>query len=257
VSFDEGLQVLTDTIRSQLGPAVQLNSAISAISQRPDGWLVSTRADGREETQEHAAVIYTAPAYRLPAIQLTTAQPIQLAPFAQINYPPVASVVLGFKRSDVAHPLDGFGMLIPEVEKFNTLGALFSSSLFPNRAPEGHVTITSYIGGTRAPELALRSPEQMIELTLQDLRVLLGVTGRPTFEHTFAFPKAIPQYEVGYGRFKDLMTSIETKAPGLFLAGNFRDGISLADSIVSGCKVAERVEQFVRQGVPNEICQAA
>ena len=62
----------------------------------------------------------------------------------------------GFRRADVAHPLDGFGMLIPEKEGFNILGALFSSSLFPNRAPEGEVTITCYIGGARAPLLPLQ-----------------------------------------------------------------------------------------------------
>jgi protoporphyrinogen oxidase len=79
---------------------------------------------------------------------------LSLEPLGAIHYPPVASVVLGFRREDVAHPLDGFGMLIPQVEGFKILGTLFSSSLFARRAPAGHVTLTTYIGGVRAPELA-------------------------------------------------------------------------------------------------------
>ena len=73
------------------------------------------------------------------------------------------------------------------------------------------------------------------------LRRLLGVRGQPTFAHRVFWPRAIPQYNVGYGRFRTLMTAIEKKAPGLLLAGSYRDGISLGDSIVSGANVAERV----------------
>lgn len=254
VSFDEGLQVLTDTLRTRLGEAVRLNSPVTAIRQDTAGWTVTTRTQGVEEQHEHLAVVYAGPAYRWPEIELSTERAPSCAPLAAINYPPVASVVLGFRRSEVAHPLDGFGVLIPEVEGFNILGTLFSSSLFPNRAPEGHVTVTSYIGGTRAPGLALRSREELVELTVRDLRTLLGVSGTPTFAHCFLFPKAIPQYEVGYGRFKELMATLEAKAPGFFVAGNSRDGISLADSIVSGCNVAERALAFRQQQA--EVCAA-
>jgi oxygen-dependent protoporphyrinogen oxidase len=257
VSFDEGLQVLTQTLRAKLGDAVQLGAPVVGLRQETAGWIVTARRDGEDEPQEHAAVIYAAPAYRLPKLQLVAERPIDVVPFSEINYPPVASVVLGFRRSDVAHPLDGFGMLIPEVEGFNILGTLFSSSLFPNRAPEGHVTLTTYVGGTRSPELALRGRNELIDLTVRDLRTLLGVSGKPTFEHCFLFPKAIPQYEVGYGRFKELLSAIEGQAPGLFFAGNYRDGISLGDSIISGCNIAERVATFIRQRAPREVYQPA
>jgi oxygen-dependent protoporphyrinogen oxidase len=153
----------------------------------------------------------------------------------------VASIVLGFRREDVDHPLNGFGALIPEVEKFNILGTIFSSSLFPNRAPAGHVVLTSYVGGARSPEKAQQDPEKLTALVLQDLKKLVGVTGVPSFQHHCFYPRAIPQYVVGYNRFKQLMNRVETNCPGLFLAGHYRDGISLGDSIVSGHTAAERV----------------
>lgn len=257
VSFDEGLQLLTETLGARLGENLHVGTPVLGLREEREGWTVTAQRGGEKVEREHSLVIYTAPAYRLPLIELVTEKRLHCGTFAQINYPPVASVVLGFKRSDVAHPLDGFGMLVPEVERFNILGTLFSSSLFPNRAPEGYVTLTSYVGGTRAPELALRPVSEIIDLTLRDLQTILGISGKPAFQHTFLYPKAIPQYEVGYGRFKDLMSRLEKDAPGLFLAGNYRDGVSLGDSIVAGHSVAERVEQHVKKRAPGELVQAA
>jgi oxygen-dependent protoporphyrinogen oxidase len=142
-------------------------------------------------------------------------------------------------------------MLIPKVAGFKILGTIFSSALFPNRAPAGHLTLTSYIGGERYPELAALPAEKLYEAVCEDLRVLLGVRGRPTFQHCVVYPKAIPQYNVGYGRFKDLMADVEANAPGLFLAGHYRDGISLSDSMVSGINVADRVENTLKAGQPS------
>jgi oxygen-dependent protoporphyrinogen oxidase len=242
LSFDEGLQVLTDTLGESLGRDVHYRCPVTAIEKKPNGWVVTMRVKGTNLQTEHGAVLFTSPAYAAPEIRLIAeGRPINWSVLGEIKYPPVASVVLGFRREDVVHPLNGFGMLIPAVERFRILGAIFSSSLFPNRAPQGHVTVTCYLGGTRAPELGLVGEDKAVELTLKDLSAILGLRGQPTFHHYFAFPKAIPQYEVGYGRFKQLMDDIEKQAPGFFFAGHYRDGISLGDSIVSGCNAAERV----------------
>ena len=249
VSFDLGLQVITDTLGERLAPLVQLATPVGRFEQSLEGWDVTARPQGREEKHEHIAVVYTGPAHRLPEIQLASNRYLNWSPLSQIQYPPVASIVLGFRREDVAHPLDGFGMLIPEVEHFNLLGTLFSSSLFPDRAPRGHVTLTSYIGGARDPDLALHDPAELVQVALKDLKTILGVSGPPTFQHSTLFPKAIPQYDVGYGRFKDLMDEVEQKAPGFFLAGNYRFGISLGDSIVSGHRVADKVADYLARTV--------
>ena len=248
ISFDDGLQVLIDALQQSLADSVRFNSPVLRIRRTGHEWEVTSRRGDGEHTARHAAVVFAGPAYKLPEIQLISDRYINCSPLSQIHYPPVSSLVLGFRRDQVAHPLDGFGMLIPEVEGFQILGTLFSSSLFPRRAPEGHVTLTSYIGGTRAPELALLPTEQLVDLTLRDLRDILGVSGRPTFVNHVLFRRAIPQYEVGYGRFKNLMNDIESRAPGFFLAGHYRDGVSLSDSIVAGHHAADRIGQFITAG---------
>lgn len=253
-SFDEGLQVLPDTLAAQLGDAIKLNTAVSKLTQTPDGWCVATTAG----EVEHRAIIFCGTAPKLAELEMnligapstasasprTPNEPSRcsaLRSFSEIRYPPVASVVLGFRREDVAHDCCGFGMLIPRIAGFKSLGTIFSSALFPNRAPSGHHTLTTYVGGERYPELAALPEDKLVELVSEDLRVLLGVRGRPTFQHVVVYPKAIPQYNVGYGKFKDLMQHVETVAPGFFLAGHYRDGVSLSDSIVSGINVAERL----------------
>ncbi|MGA2655901.1 MAG: protoporphyrinogen oxidase [Verrucomicrobiota bacterium] len=246
-SFDEGLQVLPDTLRERLGEAVRLGASVTGLIERPahGGWTVQARQDGREMRAEHSAVIYAGTAYRLAEMPIQAQAPVSFAAFGEIRYPPVASVVLGFRREDVTHPCQGYGMLIPKIEGFKILGAIFSSSLFPNRAPAGYMTLTSYVGGERYPELASLPPPELVALTCEDLRVLLGVKGKPTYQHVVFYPCAIPQYNLGYGRYRELMTEIERQAPGLFLAGHYRDGISLSDSMLSGCDVAERVEKHL------------
>jgi protoporphyrinogen/coproporphyrinogen III oxidase len=244
-SFDGGLQVLPDTLREQLGEAVRLNTTVTRITQQAEGWALDFRAGGQPARAEHSAVIYAGTAFKLAELEVQSGMLLHLRTFGEIRYPPVASVVLGFRREDVTHPCEGFGMLIPRVEGFKILGTIFSSSLFPNRAPAGHLTLTSYVGGERSPELASLPPDKLFALTCEDLRLLLGVKGKPTFQHSVYYPRAIPQYNVGYGRFRDLMADIEQKAPGLFFAGHYRDGISLSDTIVSGCKVADRVGEYV------------
>ena len=246
-SFDEGLQVLPDALALQLGDSLKLNTPVTKLVQTSESWHVTTAGGAAE----HSAVIFCGTAHRLSELEIiidgrAAQQRRPTGAFSEIRHPPVASVVLGFRREDVAHSCAGFGMLIPRIEGFNILGTIFSSSLFPNRAPAGHVLLTSYIGGERQPELASLPPEKLADLVGEDLRVLLGVRGRPVFAHQHFWPRAIPQYNVGYGKFKELMNDIEAKARGLFFAGHYRDGISVGDSIVSGGNVAARVGDFLK-----------
>jgi oxygen-dependent protoporphyrinogen oxidase len=267
-SFDEGLQVLPDTLCEWLGDTVRLNTAVTKLKQMESGWRISTSSG----EAEHSAVIYCGTAFRLAELQIELqtnvnaslapslspqsgervvgdrmrGQLLDLSQFSEIRYPPVTSVVLGFRREDVKHPCEGYGMLIPKVEGFKILGTIFSSSLFPNRAPAGHILLTSYVGGERQPEMASLLPDKLVAMTHEDLRVLLGVNGEPTFRHTVFYPKAIPQYNIGYGRYREWMNETEDKAVGLFFAGHYRDGVSLGDSIVSGCNITERVEKFLK-----------
>jgi oxygen-dependent protoporphyrinogen oxidase len=250
-SFDHGLQVLIEALQAGLDGAIETSTPIGGLRRTEEGWFVELERAGEGGLMECGAVLLALPSHKMASLEIKTTPALDLSSLAEVYYPPVASVVLGFRRADVAHPLDGFGMLIPEKEGFNILGALFSSSLFPNRAPQGQVVITCYIGGARAPLLPLNTPAALTEMAVKDLEIILGVRGRPTFQHVAVYRQAIPQYNLGFGKFRALMNDMELQAPGLFVAGHARDGISLGDSIVSAHNAAGRIQTFLASHVPR------
>jgi protoporphyrinogen/coproporphyrinogen III oxidase len=190
-------------------------------------------------------VVLALPAAALAQLSIGPAGEKPLAALEKVDYPPVASLFLGFHREQVAHPLDGFGALVPAVEHRAILGVLFSSTLFPGRAPADHVALTVYVGGTRQPELARLAPEALRGRVLADLRDLLGVSGDPVFTHATFWPHAIPQYNLGYERFLEAMTSAETRHAGLFIGGHVRDGISVANCITASQRLADAAARYL------------
>jgi oxygen-dependent protoporphyrinogen oxidase len=159
----------------------------------------------------------------------------------KIDYPPVAMVYFGFKSDAVERELDGFGFLIPKLENRETLGSIWSSSLFPNRAPAGHVAFTTFVGGTRQPENALLDDDQLKNIVYNDLNDLVGLRGEPVFIRIKRWPRAIPQYTVGYKKYQDYFDDIEDEFPGLYFAGNYRGGISIGDSVVCAHKTVQKM----------------
>lgn len=241
VSFRLGLQQLPDTIVAKLPPGtVEFNTTVETIIPGQPHRLVCSR--GPEKCGgEFDFVVLAVPAPALAQITFGTLAERPLASLDTITHPPVSSLFLGFKREQVAHALDGFGGLTPEKERRDVLGVLFSSTLFPGRAPEGHVALTVFAGGMRQPEHARLSTEQLLARVRRDLTELVGVTGDPVYvKHTF-WPRAIPQYQIGYERHFETMTRLEQASPGVFIGGQCRDGISLPDCCKSGEKLAARV----------------
>jgi oxygen-dependent protoporphyrinogen oxidase len=246
-SFPNGLSELPRAIADGLGEAIRLRSTITEIRRTEDGWTARGERDGIAFTEEFAAVVSALPADGLAGLSISgTPDALHVGMLRQIEHPPVASVFTGFRREDIPHPLDGFGVLMPEIEQSQILGTLFSSTLFPGRAPEGHAALTTFVGGTRQPELVGLSDDALLAVVQRELARLLGVRTSPTFARVQRWSRAIPQYTLGYERFKTAIDRVESSAPGLFIGGNCRDGISLANCIASGQRIAEAANQFVQ-----------
>jgi oxygen-dependent protoporphyrinogen oxidase len=245
-SFPEGLGEIPATVAARLGAAVQLRSTVQAVEPRGPGWRLTVARDGTTATADFDVVVCALPADALAALPFPgVAGGARLGALAEIKHPAVVSIFSGYRRDQVAHPLDGFGVLMPEVERGRILGTLFSSTLFPGRAPAGHVALTTFVGGMRAPELAALDDSALAGLAGEELGRLVGARGAPAFFRLQRWPRAIPQYTIGYQRFKDIMAAVETAAPGLFLGGNCRDGISLANCIGAGQRLARAAQAYV------------
>jgi protoporphyrinogen/coproporphyrinogen III oxidase len=239
-SFRNGLAEISEAMERRLEGIIRLGSPVTQIRAGAKGWTVGAAFQAADM---YDAVIYTAPSHALDDVDLDFPGSERLSTLSSIVYPPVAVLALGFPAAAVAHPLDGFGFLVPEVERRRILGVVFSSSLFANRAPENHVLLTVFLGGTRDPEFVNTDPQTLTARVLDELRLLLGIQTDPTFRALHVWPKAIPQYSMGYGRFKDIIEQAEHANPGLVLAGAFRDGIALADTMASGLRAAARAAE--------------
>jgi oxygen-dependent protoporphyrinogen oxidase len=245
LSFTGGLQEMPEAFARELRPELRFKAPVTQIRRGPRGWTVSAAYQAAEL---YDGVIYAAPAHCADEMDLAFEGGDRLKTLASITYPSVAVLALGFRREDVAHKLDGFGFLVPEVERRNVLGVIFSSTLFPGRAPEGHVLLTAFVGGVRHPDLANADLVTLTARVLDDLRLLLGVRGEPTFRAFQLWPKAIPQYTLSYGRFKEIMDDAERRNPALALAGAFREGVALGEVITSAGQAAERVAAQLASG---------
>ncbi|MDZ7716117.1 MAG: protoporphyrinogen oxidase [Balneolaceae bacterium] len=238
VSFKDGMQALPKKIAFELSDELFLNTEVSQIAKQDSSWKVKTQKD----TFRHDAIISTIPAHTLSKV-LDISETNTLT---DINYAPMSVLHLGFHKESIKHPLDGFGMLIPKVENYNLLGCLFSSTLFEQRAPKDHALLTCFMGGARNPELAHKPKEELYKIALRELQQLLGTKGNPVFKHHTFWSHAIPQYELGYDFYLRTIEQIEKNNSGLFISGNFRNGVSVPDRIAKGIELAERIESYMQ-----------
>lgn len=238
-SFPNGLSELPHMLAEELRGSIWLETGVEAIQRVADGWQLTLTCANFRTTETFAAVVSALPADALARIAWIGApQAPLLADLRTIEHPPVVSVFTGYRRQDVRHPLDGFGVLVPQVERRLILGSLFSSTLFPGRAPDDHVALTTFVGGTRQPELARLDDDALLSLVNGELARLVGVRAPHVYAHIQRWPRAIPQYRIGYQRYKEAIATFEAGAPGVFIGGNVRDGISLANCVASGRRLA-------------------
>lgn len=248
ISFPEGLEALPNALTASLpNGSVELNAHVTGLvptNGTAQPWTVCwTGPDQAQHQEAFASVLLALPASALAALPIGTQGERPLASLESIAYPPVSSLFLGYRREQVAHALDGFGMLIPPIEKRDILGVLFNSTLFPRRAPDGHVALTVMTGGALRPELAQLSESELLARVSSELEHLLGVRGAPVFVRRNVWPRAIPQYNLGYERFLDCIKGVETAHSGLLIGGHVRDGIAVPQCIAAGEKLAARALQ--------------
>jgi oxygen-dependent protoporphyrinogen oxidase len=246
-SFQEGVGELPDAIGRKLGDSLRLHSRVSRISPAGSGWTIDVAESEGARRYDTRTVILASPA-PAAADLIDPLEPSAARALRGIAYAPIVIVGLGFRREEVQHPLDGFGCLLPGKEGRRLLGSLWSSTIFPGRAPDGMVTLTNYLGGAKRPEMIEKSDDELIALAMDELRGWLGVTGRPQAAKIVRWPRAIPQYTLGHaGRLAEIEAGLE-KRPTLALAGNYLKGVSVPDCILQAQQLADRLAGAMANG---------
>ncbi|HEY6229833.1 MAG TPA: protoporphyrinogen oxidase [Pyrinomonadaceae bacterium] len=242
LSFDRGMQVLTDALAARVSQraTVKLNTTANSLArvQGGTGWEIKT---ARDEMLIADAVCLALPAYTsarlLRAVDADLAAELQ-----EISYASSATINLAYKRQDLPHALDGFGFVVPFIERRSIMACSFSSVKFAGRAPVGQVLLRAFAGGALQPEMFELNDSELLARVRADLRDLLGIREPPLFAEVSKWPRSMPQYHLGHlervQRIKERAAALQ----GLVLAGNAYSGLGIPDCISSGEAAAERIQ---------------
>jgi len=243
-SFRDGIQTLTNILEERLGQGTVLTgratTGISAGTSVP--YKVRTAAGDLDAD----LVIVAAPSYAAAGM-LAELDPGMAGILGEIPYASMTVACFGYEKERLAHDLDGFGYLIPKGEGMHTLGTLWDSSIFENRAPAGHVLLRSMLGGACFPEYIELPDEEVVRRVKADLKTTMGIKETPSFVRVYRHERAIPQYTVGHGeRLRALDERLKAR-PGLILTGNSYRGIGLNDCVAAANRAAEEGIRYLRE----------
>jgi oxygen-dependent protoporphyrinogen oxidase len=245
-SFRNGMETFPDAVGRMLGGRFRPGHRVTAIAPRPasdgrplPGFIVRFVGPAGEGNADADVVILAVPAAGASHLLRGMGRP-EHEIVRDIYYPPVAQVFLGYREERIPRALDGFGYLVPALERKNILGTIWSSALFPGRAPRGCAALTTFVGGSRQPGLVSLDDVQLVKTVREDLSAIMGISHEPLFRRVIRWESAIPQYTLGYERVLAALETVERELPGLLFCGNYRGGIAVGDCVIHGERTATR-----------------
>lgn len=243
-SFLNGMQSFPTAIANNLKGNIYYNAELQSIASENNKHSVTIKYKGTIETLESDVLLSTIPAHVLSKYTRTIDKKLS-EHLDNIFYPPVLVLFVGYKKEDIKQNLDGFGFLIPSKEKKNLLGAIWSSTIFKNRASQDKAAFTIFIGGARHPNFIASEVDSRINNALKEFHDVMGITSKPDIIEYKFWEKAIPQYNIGYIEHERYFDQFEKENPGIFLSGNYRGGISVGDCIKSSFNNFEKINSFL------------
>ena len=250
-SFPGGMRILIEALTAQLKQPLVLGVNTRSITMTGDphkpAW--SVHADGRDAW--HAdAVVLTCPAY-LQAQILADVDPDLARPISDIAYNRIAVVALGYRKTDVPVPLDGFGYIAPENTRRDLLGVQWCSSIYPGRAPDGCVLLRAMSGGWHRGDNVDWDDTRLLNAIRAELKLAMNIAAEPIFHKIVRWQKAIPQYHLGHLQRVAAIEERLTQHPGLFLGGNAYRGVALNDCTEQADVIGQRVQQYLQLTTSN------
>jgi oxygen-dependent protoporphyrinogen oxidase len=238
VTFQNGMEEMVTSIVSRLpAGAVLLKHRVDGIERSGQSWRV---VGGLGPALEADHVIVATESYTASRL-LRYVDPALATLLGEIPYASSATVTFGYRRADVPHALDGFGIVVPQTERRSVFACTFSSVKYPGRAPAGHVLLRCFVGGALNERILESDDSVLIAGVRNELREALGIIAEPLLSRVARWTKAMPQYHVGHAGRVETIERCAAALPGLHLAGGAYRGVGIADCVRSGEAAAERV----------------
>ena len=258
VSFREGLGALPGALARRLGSKILTNCAAEAIRMAGRGYEVQcTLHHGEQINVRSRHLVLAVPKVVASALLCPVAPEIDET-LKTISATSLVVLNLGFDRSDINHPLDGYGFLVPRTESScPLLGVLWADSVFPHHAPPDRRLLRVFMGGSSRPDMLSKSDTELVEIALTELSDLLHLSGDPVLIHVCRWPDAVPQYTIGHVRRVAQIRHDLRQRRRLHLIGNYLEGVSINECVRSAAHAAEQIAQdlgatSIRKCIENE-----
>jgi protoporphyrinogen/coproporphyrinogen III oxidase len=251
VALRRGMESLPAALAERMEGRLHLASGVQRLLRREvNGALLEIEFDRQHGARRMAAraVVVATPPWNAARL-LASVAPQTSAALAELEAPPLTVVSLECMRADVGHPLRGFGFLVAPGEDARMLGCLWPSSVFAEWAPADRVSFTVFVGGTRDPGSAELGDDALVDRVRGDLARILGVKGKAAVLAIDRYPRSIPQYTIGHSRRVQRVRAGLASAPGVFLAGNYFEGVSVGDCLDQATKTASDVQNYLKTSV--------
>jgi len=252
ITLREGMEGMISALKNALPPdicspvqeVVGLERIAETSAKRPR-YRLSIK--GKKGALEADAVVLALPAFGtaglLQGMDNTIARQLNTIPYCS-----TATINLAYERSQIDHPLDGYGFVVPRLEKRNIMAATFSSIKFPGRAPQGKALLRCFVGGAKNEDIVSWGDAELLAAVREDIEEILKIKGEPILFRIYRWEKSMPQYTLGH---EERLTRIEqglSKLPGFFLTGSAYEGIGISDCVHQGELTAGAVLEFVQDG---------
>jgi protoporphyrinogen/coproporphyrinogen III oxidase len=244
LSFVDGTQTFSNALAAKLGDRLSLNTVVRIVVEDDSGSTPAFQVTVRTGAEQHAIVadhVIVATPTNVAGTLLRDVEPSISSKLAEIEYASIAVVSLGYVKSEIGDPLHGFGFLIPRSAGVRTLGTVWNTSLFPQRAPEGNALLTSFIGGATDPDAVRLSADELSAIVHKETAQILKIRGNPTFSNVTTYARALPQYNLGHAARLAAIEEARKSHPNLWLLGNYLRGPAIGACVEQALAVAEQI----------------
>ncbi len=240
-SLRGGIGRLAERAAETLGDVAQTGGEVTELSRDSDGFVATYGRAGARPSQLRASnLVLAVPAFVASRL-LGRLAPNAATQFDRARYASIAVVCTGHARADIRHDLHGFGYLIPPRENRETLGCLWTSTIFDGTAPEDCVLLRTMVGGAHHPDSVDRSDADLLAIVKRDVFDVLGVSGNAKFIRILRHRRAIPQYGLDHADLLAAAIAAERAHPCLYFTGSALRGVAMIDCVADARRVADRV----------------
>jgi len=222
------------------GLDVRTGTTVRSLTRTGTGFALVTGSAREPGLVEADAVVLATPAAPTARL-LADLAPVAATALAEIEYASMAIVTLAFGADDLAGTSlvdGGSGFLVPPVDGRAIKASTFSFAKWDwvREAGDGLLVLRTSLGRHRE-ESALQVPdEELVALSLADLREATGLAARPVDTHVQRWGGGLPQYAVGHLDRVARISEDVARVPGLAVCGAAYDGIGIPACIASAAR---------------------